>query len=49
MDVSLKHFFTPNVPTELTPLKCMQIELDESAYSFYKEYGRAAGFSIRKE
>jgi zinc finger SWIM domain-containing protein 3 len=37
------------VPTELTPSKGMQFESDESAYSFYNDYGRAAGFSIRKE
>jgi hypothetical protein len=49
MDVSFKHFVTLNVPMELTPSKGMQFELDESAYSFYNEYGRAIGFSIRKE
>jgi hypothetical protein len=49
MDVSFEHFVTPNVPTELTPSKGMQFESDESAYSFYNEYGRVAGFSIRKE
>ena len=49
MDISIKHFFTPNVPTELTPSKGMQFESDESVYSFYNEYGRATGFSIIKE
>jgi hypothetical protein len=49
MDVSLEHFFTPNVPTKLTPSKGMQFESNESACSFYNEYGRAAGYSIRKE
>ena len=49
MDVSLKHFVSPNVPTELTPSKGMEFESDESAYSFYNEYGRIIGFSIRKE
>jgi zinc finger SWIM domain-containing protein 3 len=37
------------VPTELTPSKGIQFESDESAYSFYNEYGRAAGFSVKKE
>jgi hypothetical protein len=49
MDVSLEHFVTPNVPTKLTPSKGMQFESDESACSFYNEYGRATGFNIRKE
>ena len=49
MDVTLKHFFTPNVPTKLAPSKGMQFESNESTYSFYNEYGRATDFSIRKE
>jgi zinc finger SWIM domain-containing protein 3 len=40
---------SPNVPTELTPSKGMQFESYESAYIFFNEYGRTAGFSIRKE
>jgi zinc finger SWIM domain-containing protein 3 len=49
MDVSLEHFVSPNVPTKFTPSKGMKFESEESAYSFYNEYGRIAGFSIRKE
>ena len=49
MNVSLEHFVSPNVPTELTSSKGMEFESDESAYSFYNEYGRIASFSIRIE
>ena len=38
-----------NVPMESTPFKWMEFEADEIAYDFYNEYGRRAGFSIRKE
>ena len=38
-----------NVPMESTPFKGMEFEADEIAYGFYNEYGRNAGFSIRKE
>ena len=38
-----------NVPMESTPFKGMEFEADEIAYDFYNEYGRKAGFSIRKE
>ena len=38
-----------NVPMESTPFKGMEFETDETAYDFYNEYGKKAGFSIRKE
>ena len=38
-----------NMPMESTPFKGMKFEADEIAYDFYNEYGRNAGFSIRKE
>ena len=38
-----------NVPMESTPFKWMEFEADEIAYDFYNEYGRKAGFIIRKE
>ena len=38
-----------NVPMESTPFKGIEFEVDEIAYDFYNEYGRRAGFSIRKE
>ncbi|XP_030970696.1 protein FAR1-RELATED SEQUENCE 5-like [Quercus lobata] len=38
-----------NVPMESTPFKGMEFEADEIAYDFYNEYGRKAGFSIKKE
>ena len=34
---------------ESTPFKGMEFEANEIAYGFYNEYGRKAGFSIRKE
>ncbi|XP_050290454.1 protein FAR1-RELATED SEQUENCE 5-like [Quercus robur] len=38
-----------NVLMEFTSFKGMEFEADEIAYDFYNEYGRKAGFSIRKE
>ena len=38
-----------NVPMESTPFKGMGFEANEITYDFYNEYGRKAGFSIRKE
>ena len=38
-----------NMPMKSTPFKGMEFEADEIAYDFYNEYGRNAGFSIRKE
>ncbi|XP_075655108.1 putative hexokinase-like 2 protein [Castanea sativa] len=38
-----------NVPMQSTPFKGMEFEADEIAYDFYNEYGRKAGFSIRKD
>ncbi|KAL0006426.1 hypothetical protein SO802_013987 [Lithocarpus litseifolius] len=38
-----------NVPMESTPFNGMEFEADEIAYDFYNEYGRKAGFSIRKD
>jgi zinc finger SWIM domain-containing protein 3 len=49
MDVSMEVLVSPSVPIELTPSKGMQFESDNIAYKFYNEYGRMAGFSIRKE
>ncbi|KAM3712710.1 hypothetical protein ACJW30_01G203100 [Castanea mollissima] len=40
---------TSNVPMKSTPFKGMEFEADEIAYDFYNEYGKNAGFSIRKE
>ena len=34
---------------EFTPFKGMEFEANGIAYDFYNEYGRNAGFSIRKE
>jgi hypothetical protein len=47
--MSHSNILSPNVPTKFTPSKGMEFESEESAYSFYNEYGRIAGFSIRKE
>jgi zinc finger SWIM domain-containing protein 3 len=49
MDVSMEVLVSPSMPIELTPSKGMQFESDDIAYNFYNEYGRMAGFSIRKE
>jgi hypothetical protein len=49
MDVSMEVLVSPSVPIELRPSKGMQFESDDIAYNFYNEYGRMAGFSIRKE
>ena len=38
-----------NVHMESTPFKGMEFEADEIAYDFYNEYGKNAGFSIRKD
>jgi zinc finger SWIM domain-containing protein 3 len=49
MDVSMEVLVSPSMPIELTPSKGMQFESDDIAYNFYNEYGRMAGFSIRKK
>jgi zinc finger SWIM domain-containing protein 3 len=49
MDVSMEVLVSPSMPIELTPSKGMQFESNDIAYNFYNEYGRMAGFSIRKK
>ena len=49
MDVLMKVHVPSNVPMEFIPFKGMEFEADGISYDFYNEYGRKAGFSIKKE